>query len=45
MLSLCSKKFRERILDVFESKRFPIKNESTGFLNFDHPKLKILNPK
>ena len=36
---------REGILDAFESKIFPIKTEGTGFLNFDHSKLKILTPK
>ena len=36
---------RERILDAFESKIFPVKNKSTGFSNFDHSKLKILTPK
>ena len=37
---------RERGLDAFESKIFPIKTEGTGFLNFvDHSKLKILSPK
>ena len=36
---------RERVLDAFESKIFPIKTKGTGFLNFDHSKLKILTPK
>ena len=36
---------RERVLDAFESKIFPIKNKGTGFSNFDHSKLKILTPK
>ena len=36
---------REGVLDAFESKVFPIKTEGTGFLNFDHSKLKILTPK
>ena len=36
---------RERGLDAFESKIFPMKTKGTGFLNFDHSKLKILSPK
>ena len=38
---------RERVLDVFESKIFPIKSEGTGFENkvFDHSNLNILAPK
>ena len=36
---------RERILDAFESKIFPIKTKGTGFLNFDYSKLKMLTPK
>ena len=36
---------REGVLDAFESKVFPIKTKGTGFLNFDHSKLKILTPK
>ena len=36
---------RERGLDAFESKIFPMKTKGTGFLNFDHCKLKILSPK
>ena len=36
---------RERVLDAFESKIFPIKTKDTGFLNFDHSKLKIVTPK
>ena len=43
---------RERVLDAFESKIFPIKNKGTGFSNlatqengFDHFELKILTPK
>ena len=35
----------ERVLDVFRSKVFPIKSKCTGFLNFDHSKLKILTRK
>ena len=36
---------RERVLDAFESKIFPIETKGTRFLNFDHSKLKILTPK
>ena len=36
---------RERVLDAFESKIFPIKTKDTGFLNFDHSKFKILTSK
>ena len=36
---------RERGLDAFESKIFPMKTKGTGFLNFDHSKLKKLSPK
>ena len=36
---------RERVLDAFESKIFPVKDKGTGFSNFDHSKLKILTPK
>ena len=36
---------RERVLDAFESKIFPITSKRTGYLNFDHSKLKILTPK
>ena len=36
---------RERVLDGFESKIFPVKNKGTGSSNFDHSKLKILTPK
>ena len=36
---------RERVLDAFESKICPIKTKDTGFLNFDHSKLKIVTPK
>ena len=38
---------RERVLDAFESKIFPIKNEGTGFSDkvSKHSKLKILTPK
>ena len=38
-------KGREKVLGVFESKIFTIKTKGTGFLNFDHSKLKILSPK
>ena len=38
---------REKVLDAFESKMFPIKIEGTGFSDkvFDHSNLKILTPK
>ena len=36
---------RERVIDVLESERFTIKTKGTGFLNFDHSKLKIFTPK
>ena len=36
---------RERVFDAFESEIFPVKSKGTGFLNFDHSKLKILTPK
>ena len=36
---------RERVLNTFDNKIFPIKTKSTGFLNFDHSNLKILTPK
>ena len=38
---------RERVLDAFESKTFPIKNEDTEFSDkvSDHFNLKILTPK
>ena len=36
---------RERVLEVFESKIFPIKSKGTGFLNSDHSKLKIVTSK
>ena len=38
---------RERVLDAFESKIFPIKIEGTGFSDkaSDHSNLKILTPK
>ena len=36
---------RERVLDGFESKIFPVKSKGIGSSNFDHSKLKILTPK
>ena len=36
---------REKVLDAFESKIFPIKSKGTGFLNFDHSKRRLLTPK
>ena len=36
---------REIVLEVFESKIFPVKNKGTCFLNSDHSKLRILTPK
>ena len=36
---------RERVLDAFEWKIFPVKNKGTGFSSFDLSKLKILTPK
>ena len=38
---------REKVLDAFESKIFPIKTEGTGFSDkaSDHSNLKILTPK
>ena len=36
---------RARVLDLFESKIFPVKNRGTGFPNFGYFKLKILTPK
>ena len=38
---------REKVLDAFESKIFPIKSEGTGFSDkaSDHSNLKILTPK
>ena len=38
-------KGREKVLDAFESKIFSIKSKSSGFLNLDRSKLKILTPK
>ena len=34
---------REKVLDVFENKIFPIKTKGTGFLYFDHSKLEVIN--
>ena len=36
---------REKVLDAFESKIFPIKSKGTGILKSDHSELKILTPK
>ena len=36
---------REKVLDVFESKIFPIKSKGTGILKSNHSELKILTPK
>ena len=36
---------REKILDIFESKRFSIKPKGAGILNPNHSKFKILSPK
>ena len=36
---------REKVLDAFESKIFPIKSKGTGTLKSNHSELKILTPK
>ena len=36
---------REKVLDAFESKIFPIKSKGTGILKSNHSELKILTPK
>ena len=36
---------RERIIDGFKSEIFSLKSKSSGLLNTDHSKLKILTPK
>ena len=36
---------RQRVPDAFKSKISPVKNEGTGFSNFDQSKLKVLTPK
>ena len=36
---------RERVLDAFESKIFPIKTKGSGYLDFKPSNLKILTPK
>ena len=36
---------RKMVLNAFKSKIFSIKSKSSGILNIDHSKLKILTPK
>ena len=36
---------RERVLDAFESKKFPIRTIGSGYLDSKHSNLKVLTPK
>ena len=36
---------REKVLNAFDGKIFPIKTKGMGFLHFDHSKFKILTAK